>query len=102
MSEEINMDKVKMKSKNWELTVDGMWITCSNCGTKYQFAGKDFIKPVCPTCKGIKTCENCFFNYGNEHHTEYNPEDIVCTYWESDGQTVRDFCSHWKWKGETE
>lgn len=47
-----------------------------------------------------KTCVNCFHNYGVRHNTEFNPEDIVCEYWESDGLTKDDFCSRWKDKEE--
>lgn len=43
-----------------------------------------------------KTCMNCFHNYGVRHNVEFNPEDIVCEYWESDGLTKDDFCSRWK------
>lgn len=38
-------------------------------------------------------CRDCHFNYGNEHNCPYNPEDIVCTYWESDGLNEEDYCS---------
>lgn len=49
-----------------------------------------------------KTCMNCFHNYGVRHNTEFNPEDIVCEYWESDGLTKEDFCSRWKDKESEE
>ncbi len=38
-------------------------------------------------------CRDCHFNYGNEHNCGFNPEDIVCTYWESDGLNEEDYCS---------
>lgn len=98
----MNMNSNEIRGKGLKMTEEGIYITCPSCGTEFLVIGQNTLNSICPTCKGIKTCENCFFNYGNEHNTEYNPEDIVCTYWESDGQTVRDFCSHWKWKGETE
>ena len=49
-----------------------------------------------------KTCMNCFHNYCVRHNTEFNPEDIVCEYWESDGLTKDDFCSRWKDKESKE
>lgn len=50
----------------------------------------------------IKTCMNCFHNYGARHNIEFNPKDIVCEYWESDGLTKDDFCSRWKDKESEE
>lgn len=52
--------------------------------------------------KGIDIvfCKECKFNYGNEHNCEYNPEDIVCTYWASDGLRADDFCSYGEREGE--
>lgn len=41
----------------------------------------------------IVRCKDCKFNYGNEHNCSFNPNDIVCTYWESDGLQSDDFCS---------
>lgn len=41
-------------------------------------------------------CNDCMYNYGNKYECDYNHEDIVCTYWMSDGLTDKDFCS----KGE--
>ena len=41
-------------------------------------------------------CNDCKYNYGNKYRCDYNHEDIVCTYWMSDGLTDKDFCS----KGE--
>lgn len=45
-------------------------------------------------------CKECIHNYGNKYECEYNPEDIVCTYWMSDGLTEKDFCSQSKRKEE--
>lgn len=41
-------------------------------------------------------CNECKFNYGIEHGCEWNPEDIVCTYYETDGMHKDDFCSRGK------
>ena len=38
-------------------------------------------------------CKDCKYNYGNKYECDYNHEDIVCTYWMSDGLTDYDFCS---------
>ena len=38
-------------------------------------------------------CKECRFNYGNEHNCSFDPEDIVCTYWGSDGLNEEDYCS---------
>ena len=48
----------------------------------------------------IVRCKECRYNYGNEHNCEYNPEDIVCTYWESDGLDADDYCSYGEREGE--
>ena len=44
----------------------------------------------------IGHCKTCMFNYGLHNGEEFNPKDIVCTYWESDGLSEDDFCSQWK------
>ena len=38
-------------------------------------------------------CKECKFNYGLSSGNGFSPEDIVCSYWESDGLTEDDFCS---------
>lgn len=45
---------------------------------------------------GIIRCRDCAYNFGNENFCEYNPEDIVCTYFETDGLHADDFCSRGK------
>lgn len=40
-------------------------------------------------------CSECRFAYRNRNG-EYNPDDIICTFWCSDGLTQYDYCS----KGE--
>ena len=39
----------------------------------------------------IVRCKDCKHNYSK---WGYNPEDIVCDYWETDGLYDDDFCSH--------
>ena len=53
-------------------------------------------KEIKDILSGKHTCKNCKYNYGLRENKEYNPEDIVCDYWESDGLTEKDFCSQWK------
>jgi NAD-dependent dihydropyrimidine dehydrogenase PreA subunit len=40
----------------------------------------------------IVRCKDCKFRCETDDG-EYNPEDIVCTYWETDGLKACDFCS---------
>lgn len=42
-------------------------------------------------------CKDCKFRYGED--SKYNPNDIVCTYWETDGMTEKDFCSQGERRG---
>ena len=42
------------------------------------------------------TCLNCAMNFGLMHCEEFNPHDIVCEYWESDGLDKDDYCSQWE------
>ena len=48
----------------------------------------------------ITRCKECKYNYGIANNCEFNPEDIVCIYFETDGQTENDFCSRGKFPGE--
>lgn len=41
-------------------------------------------------------CKECRFNYGIAAGKKFNPDDIVCTYFETDGMNENDYCS----KGE--
>lgn len=40
----------------------------------------------------VVRCGDCKFRCETDDG-EYNPEDIVCTYWETDGLKACDFCS---------
>ena len=40
-------------------------------------------------------CKDCKYKVVTKEG-EYNPEDIVCDYWQSDGLTENDFCSQGK------
>ena len=50
-----------------------------------------------PTVDAVEVirCKNCKYKVVTEED-EYNPEDIVCSYWQSDGLTENDFCSQGK------
>ena len=85
-----------------KITTEGIFANCPVCNTEFMFISKECAFNNCPNCLGKKNCENCLYNYGNLNNTEFNPEDIVCEYWNSDGLTTEDFCSKWKWKGEQE
>lgn len=37
-------------------------------------------------------CKDCKYAVRTDEG-EYNPDDIVCSYWMSDGLTERDYCS---------
>ena len=48
----------------------------------------------------IVRCGECKHNVGLSNGDGFWEEDIVCDYWESDGLTADDFCSHGERKGE--
>ena len=41
----------------------------------------------------VVRCKDCRYNYGNAEDCEYNPNDIVCTYFDTDGMDASDYCS---------
>lgn len=45
-------------------------------------------------------CKECRFNYGIAAGEEFNPDDIVCTYFETDGMNENDYCSRAERKEE--
>lgn len=46
------------------------------------------------------SCGDCGHKVKGENG-EYNPGDIVCDYWESDGLTAADFCSYFQPEADT-
>lgn len=74
-------------------------IYCLRCG---QVLTENDLKTVenkthyiCPICGKIKEfiyCKDCKHNVLTDEG-DYNSEDIVCAYWESDGLDSYDFCS---------
>lgn len=55
---------------------------------------RDIIKLIdkAPAINVVR-CKECIFNYGLNSPEGFAPEDIVCSYWSSDGLTENDFCS---------
>ena len=39
-------------------------------------------------------CRYSRYNYGNAEDREYNPNDIVCTYFDTDEMDASDYCSY--------
>ena len=44
--------------------------------------------------EAVVRCEDCLYNYGNAEDCEYNQNDIVCTYFDTDGMDASGFCSY--------
>ena len=42
----------------------------------------------------VVRCVDCKYNYGNAEGREYNPNDIICTYFDTDGMDASDYCSY--------
>ena len=51
------------------------------------------IDSIAPTIDIVR-CGECGYNYGIMTGQPFNPEDIVCDYWASDGLDADDFCSY--------
>lgn len=43
--------------------------------------------------EAVMRCGDCRYNYGNATGREYNPYDIVCSYFDTDGMEASDYCS---------
>lgn len=41
----------------------------------------------------VVRCGECIHNYGVKADCEFNPHDIVCDWWSTDGMDETDFCS---------
>lgn len=61
--------------------------------------GKDLIRSANEVLNGetrtfveVVRCKDCKYKVETEDG-EWNPEDIVCDYWASDGLEADDFCS---------
>lgn len=45
-------------------------------------------------------CGECIHNYGVKANCEFNPHDIVCDWWSTDGMDETDFCSRGERRSE--
>ena len=52
------------------------------------------------TLDEIVRCRDCRYNYGNAEGREYNQNDIVCTYFDTDGMDASDYCSYGERRNE--
>ena len=55
---------------------------------------EDVVMGMPPAQHEIVRCKDCKYNYGLTHGGEFNPDDIVCTYFDTDGMRYCDFCSY--------
>lgn len=69
--------------------------------TLYHYESKDGIS-ITVTMTEVVNCRECKFNYGVANNCEFNPHDIVCTYFETDGMDAKDFCSYGARKDDPE
>ena len=70
----------------------------NDMGGAYRQGWNDAIDAIaknCPTVDAVEVvrCNDCKHKVTTEDG-EYDPEDIVCNYWMSDGLTEKDFCSY--------
>lgn len=56
---------------------------------------RDYIEELPSAQQEIIRCKDCKYR-GETEDGEYNPEDIVCAYWMSDGLSETDYCSYAK------
>jgi hypothetical protein len=48
----------------------------------------------------VVRCGECIHNYGVKANCEFNPHDIVCDWWSTDGMDKTDFCSRGERRSE--
>lgn len=48
----------------------------------------------------VVRCGECIHNYGVKANCEFNPRDIVCDWWSTDGMDETDFCSRGERRSE--
>lgn len=48
----------------------------------------------------VVRCGECIHNYGVKANCEFNPHDIVCDWWSTDGMDETDFCSRGERRSE--
>ena len=82
------------------------WCLCNHSECKHTFDMKKDESYWCDGCTDVNVlmqlpsaqpeiirCKDCKYNYGLTHGGDFNPEDIVCTYFDTDGMQCYDFCS---------
>ena len=53
----------------------------------------DILEIIEEMPEAVMRCGDCRYNYGNATGREYNPYDIVCSYFDTDGMEASDYCS---------
>lgn len=69
---------------------------CKNCIHDSVCGGRTHEDEICDEYAELCLCSECAYNYGLRNGLEFSPDDIVCSLWDSDGFTERDFCSSGK------
>ena len=59
----------------------------------------DGITPIRADAVQVVRCKDCVHKVVTQNG-EYNPEDIVCDYWSTDGLEETDFCSYGERKSD--
>lgn len=49
--------------------------------------------PTVNAATPVVRCKDCKHNFSKKCHKDYNHEDIVCDYWDTDGLSDDDYCS---------
>lgn len=65
------------------------------CGGCARYRAEDIADTL--ISKGmlaVVRCGECKHNYGIAHSCEFNPNDIVCEVWGTDGMDENDYCSY--------
>ena len=69
---------------------------CADCIHDKVCGNRSHEDEICDDFTEICHCSECAYNYALRNSLEFNEEDIICNYWESDGLTENDFCSQGK------
>lgn len=69
---------------------------CRNCIHDTVCGNRTHEDEICDDYTELCHCSECAYNYGLRNGLDFSEDDIVCSLWDSDGFTERDFCSHGK------
>lgn len=72
---------------------DWLYLCSMNGGASLQREAIDKAIEALSQPERIR-CNDCKHNYGLAHGGEFNPDDIVCTFFDTDGMRYCDFCSY--------